>query len=193
MLPKYFLLLLTLLLSYSSFAQFFGEKQAPLRFAERGILGTSLTYIPNQAERGAPVYHELTWHKNIAVNITPSLYVGLSYLSLYTFGSSIRRNNDRANYFLFGSFVQYDFLPKNKSRFFLESSWHRGNYCTCGVEDPYKREGLNYISLGFGFEFPLKYNFSLEVGGASYQILDSIRIKYTYTQYVAGINYNFGQ
>jgi len=162
--------------------------QSELKFGERLILGNSLTYIPFNEDGLRNTYHELTWNKNIALNLTKSLYLGLSYQNIFTKGSSYIISEKKENYSLVGIFLQYDLIPKKKDRILLELSWNYGNYCTCGFRDPYKEEWIDYIGVGGSYEMRLNKFISAEVGLYFYDILEPIEAKYAFTQYVLGLN-----
>ena len=167
---------------------FFAQEE--LKFGQRFIVGTSMTYILERNEFLPNNYHEFTWNKNIAINITKSLYVGLSYQNIYTRGSSVRIKDENNNYNIFGAFLQYDFLPLRKDKLGIELSWNYGNYCTCGSDDPYKNDGLNYIGIGGGYERPITKLISAEVGFYLYDIIGKVENKYAFTQYIVGLNFD---
>ena len=180
--------LLILVFCFSSIVSF-GQNE--LRFGQRIIIGTSLTYIQHTDEFiRTNRYHEFTWDKNIAININRSLYAGISFKNIYTRGASSFPSDQKSNYIMAGGFFQYDFLPKQKNRLFLEASWNWGNYCTCDPE-PYKEENLNYLGVGGGYDFPLRDNISLDLSFVTYNILKDIEYKFGYTQYTIGLNFDF--
>ena len=165
-----------------------------LKFGERIIAGTSLTYIlhNNETFQGAN-YHEFTWNNNIAVNLNKSLYFGLGYMYLHTQGSTVFPYSDhKETYNLTTAFLQYDFLPKQKDRLFFEASWSYGNYCSCGNEDPFKVEGLHYLGLGGGYELPISDRFSLDLAFMLYESVNYEDVqRFNYTQYIIGLNFDF--
>jgi hypothetical protein len=161
-----------------------------LKFAERLMLNTSLTYIFNSEEdlgtgtRG--FYQELVWKKSIAINLTKSIYFGFSHHNIYSFGSSYVRNSDyRESTYLLGTFVQYDFLPRYKERVYLEASWNYGNHCTCGINgDPFKKDDLTYLGIGGGVTFPITKRFSVDLAMIAYFIRSDELGKYAYNPYI---------
>lgn len=167
--------------------------QNKLKFGERLIYGTSLTYILHNNENllGAN-FHEFTWDNNLAVNITPSLYFGLSYKHIHTRGSMVFPDSEnKANYFMTNAFFQYDILPREKMRLFPEVSWGYGNYCFCGVEDPVKIGGLHYLGLGLGFDYPITERISIDIGMMFYNIINELDIpKGDYNIYTLGVNFD---
>ena len=184
---RYLLSILYLLILLQAPAQTSGH------FGQRLIIGNSVTYIwePNAAIPNR--YHEITWNKNIAVNINKRIYLGLSYQNIFTRGSSYSEVDLHENYFLTGLFTQFDFMPKKKNRLFLEASWNYGNYCTCGQRDPYRQEGLQYLGLGGGYDLPLNKFLSLDLSFVVYKILDDVVQKYAYTQYIIGLNFDLAK
>jgi hypothetical protein len=166
--------------------------QADRPFGKYLVVGTSVTYIwDHNRDITQNVFHETTWDKNIAVSLTNSLYLGLGHKSIFTRGSSyIDGKRDRERYFMTGAFIQYDFIPHSKNRLFAELSYNIGDYCTCGhMIDPYRISLLYYLGFGGGIDLPLWKNISLDLAFINYHILDKIPQKYSYTQYIIGLNY----
>jgi len=149
--------------------------------------GTSITFILDNPTSNPSdfFYKEWSWNKNIAVSLTNRWDVGISHINIYTVGSSLLRER----YQLVGLFTQYNFSPKKKNKLFAETSWHLGNYCTCGLDDPYKLEKLNYLGIGGGYELNITKNLYLDLAFNTYFILKDVPRKYNYTQYVVGLNY----
>ena len=80
-------------------------------------------------------------------------------------------------------------FSSQKSNVFVELSGNKGNYCTCYPNFPYTRENLYYLGIGGGVNFRLHKQFFLDIGFTNYDILNNIKEKYNYTQYIIGINY----
>ena len=174
---------------------FYATGQKNIHFGERLILGSSLTYIFDFNRENYNIrYDEYTWDKNIAVSLNKAMYVGLSFKNTYTRGSIVSKADyKKERYFLVGTFFQYDFIPENKNRLFAEISWNYGNYCTCKKYDPYKKEGLHYLGIGGGFDFPINRFISIDLGFMVYNIINKIEGnygKYGYTQYIIGLNFD---
>ncbi len=161
-------------------------------FGDRLIIGSSYTYISNNSYFDKRIkHHEFTLNVDAALNLNSRWYLGLSYKDIRTKGSTISKYKDKKeNYYIVGLFTQYDFLHQNKYRLFAHVSGNYGNYCTCGDEDPYKVEGLHYLGLGMGFDYPLMPWLSIDLSGVGYIPLDKIdnSSSYTFTQYVIGLN-----
>jgi hypothetical protein len=164
-----------------------------LRFGQRFLYGTSLTYIPQFVSYSDLVYHELTWTNRISVNVGKSIYLGLHYLSIYTSGSIVNNSKSISSYNVFGIKATYDFLPSYDDGLFLESSFNLGNYCTCGNLDPFLHPKLYYWGLGLRYDYPLLKRLALNVGFTNYVILNRIADKYNFTQYTLGISINMGK
>jgi len=164
-----------------------------LKFSDRFIYSSSITYIPQEGYYKDLVYHEFTWYNSFSVNINKSIFIGLQYLAIYSSGSIIHSDNTKNTYRIYGLKLQYDLLPRYEDRLFLETSINKGNYCTCGDLDPYKAPNLIYIGLGFGYDYPIIRRLSLKVGFTNYTIISKIKDKYNYTQYLLGVNLNFGK
>jgi hypothetical protein len=80
-----------------------------------------------------------------------------------------------------------------KNSFLLEAGLMYGNYCTCEDDDPFKRDGLYYLDLGGSFEMQLSKRIYLDMGFNVYNILNDVKGKYAYTQYIVGLNYTIGK
>lgn len=160
------------------------------------IAGSSLTYIYDSNTKDYPVgenfYEEYTWNVNFATTLNKRFTAGIQLLTIFTSGTHVKKSN----YFIYGLFTQFDFLPKSKSSLFLETSINRGDYGTCGHLDPYRIKNLWYYGLGGGFEFPIKKiskNLFIDISIYNYLIINNIKTKYNYTQYIIGLNYHFGK
>ena len=170
-------------------------------FLNRIVAGTSLTYIwDNQPhDVNLPVSDEFfwesyTWNINAAVSVNKRMLAGIQVLNVFTSGTRI----ENEYYTIYGLFTQYDFFAKTRSKMsmFLEMSINRGDFCTCGNLDPYRKSNLWYHGLGFGFEFPLKRiseRLFFDLSGYNYFILNKYKTKYNFTQYILGLNYHIGK
>jgi hypothetical protein len=176
----FMLLLCGMLSTYSIYAQ--NERY----FAEKFIIGTSLTYIRNSYEYYT-VFNEYTWNANIGISLSKRLFSGLQLLNVYTNEQHSKSIN---NHSIVGIFSQYDFFQFQDFRLFAELSLSTGNYSTSGFI-PSKREGLYYLGVGIGLDYPLKFikGLSLDLSFVTYEILNKIENKYSYTQYIVGLNY----
>lgn len=163
---------------------------SPQNFGDRIIIGTSLTYIPASNEFDEYTYHELTWHKNIAVYVGYNLYAGIQHLNIYTSGSVLFGVDDRReNYYMAGAFLQYDLLKKYKARIYPEVSYNIGNLCNCGNGDSYRVENLQYLGWGGGADYPITNWLSIEAGLHFYLIIQKQPVeKYGFSQYILGLN-----
>ena len=164
-------------------------------FGKTFIAGTSLTFIPDFNTNPSVAdynYFEYTWNLNVAVSLNKRFYTGVQALTIFTNGSRVENNT----YFIMGLFGQFNFIPKNKFRFFAELSINTGDYCTCGNLDPFKQANLVYLGWGAGFDLPMKFlskNLYLDLSLIAYLILNDIENKHGFTQYIIGINYRFGK
>lgn len=155
-------------------------------------VGTSLTFIPDPVTINKPgqppmevLYREYTWNLNASISLNEKWRVGAQHLL-------IRGTTDnvtvKAN--LLGVFGQYNLVSASKkNRLFIEGDLAYGNYCTCGDSFPYKRNGLTYWGWGVGYNRSLSKNLVLEIGINAYYNLQSVPDKYSYTQYVVGLEY----
>jgi len=164
------------------------------------FLGASFTYIPNFEVDPFGfgeeyVFHESTLNINLGVQIHKNIRLGLT-------GMHIRTNSkysEKEQQYILGGSVKYLFNDlQDKTRFYLETGFYKGNYCTClsdnrgdPIQEPYKREGLSYWGFGGGVERKLSKHFQLDLGFYNFLILQNIPPKYNFTQYVIGIDYFF--
>lgn len=196
--PLYYLsfCFLLFLLTMGDYTKLMGQNEG---FAERLIIGSSLTYIPTSLSQiSEPVYHEFSWTNNIAVNINSYAYFGIEYINLFTKGNAYYQSEEKNNYYLVGAFTQVDLLDltarrtslkENKARLLVELAYYYGNYCECGYNtSPYKVEGLNYLGFGIGGDFPILNWLSLDVTFKSNSILKDIPEKFGYNYYILGLN-----
>lgn len=165
------------------------EGKAQRFFADYMIVGSSLTYMRNSNQDSYKAdygYDEYTWNMNVGIRVSKRLFTGLQVLNIYS--SKISTKKDY--YTVYGLFTQYDFFSKKTHRLFAEISLNRGNYCTCS-DLPVKVDDLYYIGTGIGYDFPLKWipNLYLDLSFINYFILNKIEDKYSYTQYIVGLNY----
>jgi hypothetical protein len=168
--------------------------QPPETFGERLIVGTSMSYVWETDETIPNTFHELTWSKNIAVNLTRHLYLGLDYRSLWTQGSAYTFSEQQQRYFMVGSFVQFDLLPNDPIRLFLEISSYYGNYYQpLGQEDPVKKDSLWYFGGGAGLDIPLTRYLSLDLAFIFHDTYGTWRDTAGYNIYIIGLNFNFGR
>ncbi len=139
-------------------------------------------------------YVEKTLNLNMTYEIRSAHKLGIQYLNINTAGSSFTFSKKKSKYFLVGILYQYDLLSKSKIDLFPELAINYGNYCTCGNKDPFQKNGIIYISYGFGIDFPIYKNFYIDTGFHFYQPsfnLDDVSYSYAYTQYILGISYKF--
>lgn len=168
------------------------------KFADRWILGSSLTYIRfSDGPLAESVYNEFSWTNNVAVNINQFVYFGIEYINLFTKykGYQIEEKN---KYYLVGAFTQIDVLElagiytnikERKGRFFVELAYYHGNYCECGFNSlPYQVDGLNYFGFGFGADYPILDWLSIDVAFKSNYNLADISEKTAYNYYILGLN-----
>ena len=160
------------------------------------IIGSSLTYIWDPRSRSQNLgedhlYQETTWNINVATDMTGSLRLGLSGMQIFTQSP----DSGDGKYFLVGSFGQYNFTPRaaNRNRLYFETGLFYGNYCTCGAYDPYLKDGLTYLDLGAGYSPRIWKNLYLDLGFNVYNMLKKLPGKYSFTQYVVGLEYRIGK
>lgn len=167
--------------------------QSDLGFGERWIIGISWTYRNGTNTNTEIKYHEWASSSNIATNLTPSLYFGISDIGIRKRSNDFVGEEVKSKFRMYNAFFQYDFIPQKKSRLFVESSIGVSNYCTCGLfDEPGLRKKTTYLGLGVGYDFPIyKDVIYLDLSLLSYNILNKIETKKPFYQYVIGLNYNF--
>lgn len=165
----------------------------PSGFLQKVTLGASYTFIFDDLNTDDLFrYQEHTLNFNVAVSLGTHLDLGLAYLAI----SAGEKGTPNERYSLAGAFLQYDFLRNSPGmRFFAETGFYRGNFCSCGDEAPYFRPNLSYVSYGGGMEFRLFKNTPLFLDLAFLWYQPVTRVPNTdtwaFTQYVLGLNYHF--
>jgi hypothetical protein len=168
--------------------------QTPQNFGDRLIVGTSFTYIPLWEDGPEFTLDEYTWSKNIAVNLNRHFYLGIDFRNIWTRGSMYQASDAQNQYYMVGAFSQFDFLPNERLRLFAEGSLYYGNYYQPLIrEDPYRKDGLVYVGMGAGLDLPLWKFLSLDLAFHFNKIPAEWRVSDNFTQYIIGLNFNFGQ
>ncbi len=158
------------------FSNVFSQKRNDYLFTTV-IFGSSLTYIWDDYNNH--IFQEYTWNVNGAISLNKRLFLGAQVLTI--FNSKIK--NDWNNFYIYGLFGQFDCIPKQKIRLFIETSINHGNYCTSGEFDPFKKNNLYYIGYGLGSDIPLNFlsdKLFLDLSFLNYIILNKIDDKYNY-------------
>lgn len=152
------------------------------------VIGIGAAYIEDVDNNDETnLYQEWTIVNSISTEVSKKLRVGIDYRTILTNDPILGKDN----YFMFGNFVQYNFLPQRKGRFFVEAAIRYGDYCTCGDTDPYKFNNLWYIGWGFGGSIFLFQNLYLDIAFSSNIITNSIKEKYSFNHYTLGLEYKF--
>jgi len=184
MLIKIYLFLLGLLFfTTSSFAQ------TDLGFGDRFILGSSAGYLNhiNPVYKDV-VYHEIHWDKKAMVSLNPSFYAGIRWLSVFTRGSSvIYQEGQKDNYYVVGAFSEFDVIPETTHRLFIRLSYNYGNICICGIEDPYKVDGLHYPAIAIGTEYYFTKLLAVSIEGENLLILPRSERPTNFVRYGVGL------
>lgn len=163
---------------------------AQATIGERFTTGISLTYIPNELINNPNEKWEHIWtlNTNLSTYITKKFVLGISGVFIRTYQAGVKED-----YKLFGGYLQYDVSRKTAYRFYLESGFFAGDYCTCGLYESYREPNLRYLNYGGGLEWKVRPKVSLEFAFISYYILNNIESKYVFNQYVIGLNYVIGK
>lgn len=179
-------LFIALLLSFG--IQSYGQiPQDSATFSPVVRLGTSLTYI---WDRDPHYLREYTWALNMGVMPTKRINIGVNVMNIW----SETRTEPRGRHLMAGVFGQYHFgLRTDKATIFLETGGYWGNYCTCGPGDPYRKDGLFLIPAGGGLNARLTKDLWLDAGFMVYNIINDVPRKYSFTQYVIGLDWVLGK
>lgn len=179
---KYIFLVVLVLHSFRGTAQFF-------QLGKTIYTGFSASYIPFKEEY-SPTYHEGTFTFQSSVSISKSLFLGVQVYEILT-----KVQSKSTNYNLFGIKASYDFLPNKKHHLFIETSFNKGNYCTAGFGNPYKKSNLNYIGYGLEFDFNLAKSRFYLIGGLMFHTIlnREIENKSNFNIYKIGMNYRIGK
>lgn len=153
----------------------------------RIVAGTSLTYIwdPEKSH-----FREYTWAANLAFSPIKRLYIGANLMNAWTTSDT----SARQHFNLAGAFVQYHIGNQRNVYLTPEVGYYRGDYCTCGEGNPYRRKGINYLAVGGAIGARIYKGLELDLGFMVYQPLlprTGQGYSYSYTQYVVGLNYEF--
>ena len=147
------------------------------------------TYVESQNHFPSALYrmNEHTINFNIATDIYKKMFrAGVHHNQI------LQRNEiNRFNAFISGMFVQYDLYAKQeKYDFNIELNLSTGNYCTCGDELPYLKNGLFYYGFGLAFERQIDGNIFAKLGFTNSFIINRNGLDaYNFMQYVLGIQY----
>ena len=153
------------------------------------IIGGNYTYIPdtetiNEIDYGTR-YKENTLALNAAIDMGKHFRIGVDYKRIFTSGFYSGRNK----YAMYGAFTQYKFRENKMGFGFGELGFYKGNYCTCGNNVPYKKNNLNYLNWGGGYNFKLYKNIRVDAAFTTAQVISNVPQKYGYTQYILGLDY----
>lgn len=155
------------------------------KFSPKIRVGASYTYIWDE---GVNYLRENTFALNVGVMVKPRINIGVNWLNI---GYSTRFEQSGRG-FLIGTFGQYHLGKRlDKATIFLETGAYLGNYCTC--DDPHRQDGLVYVPFGGGLNAKLHRGLWLDAGFLVYNILNKVPGKYSYTQYVVGLDWVFGK
>ena len=162
------------------------EKADTTHFSPELRVGTSFTYIWDVEDH---YLREYTWATNVAISPVRRVYVGLNLMNVW----AETRTNKNGKYFVGGVFGQYHLGRLDRATIYGETGVYLGNYCTCGEGDAYRQNGLVYVPIGGGLNAKLYKNLWLDVGLLSYNIMNKVEGKYSFTQYIIGLDIVFGK
>lgn len=168
----------------------FSQEDSGGTFADGLVVGGSFTYLRYTERDIEYKYHELTTNINVSTPVYENVYVGLSFLQINTISSQIGIEETENHYYMAGAFAQYDFLKNRKDRLLGELSYHYGNYCTCGKDDPYLSPNLSYFGFGGAYDWHIVKGLYLDMGFNVYTIINKRERKDIFTQYILGLNYH---
>jgi hypothetical protein len=120
--------------------------------------------------------------------INAKLRLGLQYMLVTT--AVIREPKDRSQ--LLGFTAQYNFTARRRLGLYLEGGYTVGNFCPCGIAEPYTSDTLNHFrSLGVGIDYRMTSKLHLKAGFINYTPLKKHNDVYNWTQPFVGINFYF--
>lgn len=146
-------------------------------------VGGSLTYVWNNGNPG--LHQEYTLNLNFAYQPHPRWAIGAAGLNIWSKGIA----EQWEHYLLVGAFGQFNLVNTPRVRLYPELGIYRGNYCTCGQNDPYRIPFQWYRSTGASMSIRLVPTLYLELGFYGHKILGELPGKYGYTQYIIGLEW----
>ncbi len=151
-----FLFFTTCLISFLCFAQ---REVKPFSNIIIGNAGSVLYEDLNTDQSTVPYhYFEYHWAASVSTDINKWFRVGVERRAIYT-----NREID-APLSLYGGYIQWDYVPKFRSRGYIEVNYHRGNYCDCNDRLPFRKNGLDFFGAGTGFDWAFSRHFHLDMG-----------------------------
>jgi len=149
--------------------------------------GTFASYIWDETDR----YTAWTWGGSGLFFLHPQFGLGVQ-AQIIRAGDTLLGNQ---NYAMGGLLAHYEFWNGPRAGFFAEAGLFRGNMCSCGEGNPYRRRGLNMLMLSAGMMFHIGRNFNqhldLQLSFATHDILQKIQGKYGHNIYRIGLAYRF--
>lgn len=156
---------------------------------------TSYTYIFDSVpitgvlpfQDGLYKMNEHTFNVNVARDVYKKMIrAGVHYNHIFK-ESEIRSFNS----FILGFHAQYNYLSKwVKDDLNFELNLSTGNYCTCGDEMPFRRDGLFYYGFGISYERKVHGPFFVKLGFSNMFIINRKGLDaYNFTQYIVGLQY----
>lgn len=151
------------------------------------ILGTSLTYIWDDSRKAGETgkFEEYSWNINATKMLARRFRAGISGIYIST-----KSQSEKNDYFLVGGIAQYEPFLFEKHHLLFETGLMTGNYCPCEPENPYRENGIFYFNGGMSYELKIYKELFLDLGFNFYQPINDIKGKYSYTQYIVGLNYH---
>lgn len=161
-------------------------------FAKRLQVGTSGDLVFDRLEEGRENYHkEITWSNHIAVSLSKNFWFGFMHNNIWA-ESNLNIEREKFTAFLLGAFIRYAPRISDKVNGRVQLGYSMGNYCTCGLGDPYLQDNLNYISWGLGIDVRLYKRLYADVGMNFNNIVSEADGNYNYNILAVGLNYKFG-
>ncbi|MDX1936423.1 MAG: hypothetical protein SFU21_04885 [Flavihumibacter sp.] len=185
------LIILLFLLITNCFAQQNKAIKEKTFFNKTVVFGSSVTVIPdNESVNGISKdarFTETTWALNLQYDVTNHYRAGIDVKNIFTAGQLSGKNH----YYMVGLTNQWKFFHTKNTFTFLELAPYLGNYCTCGDDNPYKKNGLVFLNAGAGINIKLAERLRLDLAFHSASILNKQPGKYNFTQYIIGLDYLF--
>lgn len=151
---------------------------------------TSFTYIFQGYNTDEINYNEYTYRLEYARRISRKFILGVDGRYIW---DEYKPTNRKDSYWIAGIFSRFIIEPNLKKQFYVEGTFHTGNFCVCGEGDkpPSKESGIIYLGFGAGMNWKLYQGIYLQLAFMNYQTVKPIQNSYAYTQYIIGLGYNF--
>lgn len=131
--------------------------------------------------------NKIFFGQKITIFPIKNIGVGFHYLKIFDYWQ-YNYEREKSNYTLYGIYIRPILYFKHSSVYW-NLGYFKGDYCTCDTI-PYKKNKLNYFSIGIGVLFRLKNGFNLNLGFNSDNILNPLILKHANNYFRLGFTYD---